>query len=131
MVLDGTDDAYLGSSSEQSGSPASQGYIGSTNGWKPSPDDEAPYLLISFDQPRNITMIVTQGYNGSFVPYFTLWYQLFENGLWYEESTVSSIYVKYVPNVKLYERLLVYLFRDSKAFLIKNIDSTCFIKGTG
>jgi len=73
MPLNGTD-IQLTASSQETGYPASSGYIGSLNGWKPLSGDNETYLRITFIQPSNVTRITTQWYNASSVIHFNVEY---------------------------------------------------------
>lgn len=55
------------SSAMDSDSSASNARLGNTKAWIPRSDDKHPWIQVNLQYRRNMTAIVTQGFNGSFV----------------------------------------------------------------
>ena len=55
------------SSELDSDSSASNARLGNTKAWIPRSNDQHPWIQVNLQYRRNLTAIVTQGFNGSFV----------------------------------------------------------------
>ena len=68
MAAGSIPDKDITASSElDSDSSASNARLGNTKAWIPRSNDQHPWIQVNLQYRRNLTAIVTQGFNGSFV----------------------------------------------------------------
>ena len=82
-------DGDITASSElNSDSSAFHARFGNTKAWIPSSNDKHPWIQVNLQYERNLTGIVTQGFNGSFVMSYYVSYG--EDGINWMNYTVQG-----------------------------------------
>ena len=90
------------SSELDSDSSASNARLGNTKAWIPSSNDPHPWIQVNLQYRRNLTAIVTQGFNGSFVKSYYVSYGDDENN-WMSYTVQGKIRVN---KIKLFVTII-------------------------
>ena len=86
------DSAVIASSELDSDLSAFHARLGNKKAWIPSSNDQHPWIQVNLQYRRNLTAIVTQGFNGSFVKSYYVSYGDDEN-IWMNYTVQGKIKV--------------------------------------